>query len=219
MPVLDAGNGGSGVRLIIHDEELSLAFNDPKRGKPFAVDFTSAAWRPRLARPLPRAHILRRALGEPKSVIDATAGFGGDAALILGLGCEVTAIERSPVVARLLADGVRRARAGGLAEHFAKLKLIEADAATYLATARAEVVYLDAMFEKPKSTAKSPKEMQLLQEILDPPGDEAALFAAAWGAASRRVVVKRALKARAMREAPSHTFKGQSVRYDVYVKS
>lgn len=212
LPLITSTPGDAGVRLIVELDRVSLGFGDPKRGKPFAVDFATAAWRARLARPLPRAHILRRALGDPRTIIDATAGFGGDAALMQGLGAEVTAIERSPVVAALLADGLARAPD-------VRVKLVRAEATEYLKTARAEVIYLDPMFTKPKSTAKSPKEMQLLQEILSPPDDEAALFAAAWGAATKRVVVKRALKGPPIRPAPSHTFRGQSVRYDVFVKA
>jgi hypothetical protein len=77
------------------------------------------------------------------------------------------------------------------------------------------------MFSKLKSTAKSPKEMQLLQELLGDaePADEARLFEAAWAAARVRVVVKRALKTRASGPPPSHSYRGQSVRYDVYQKA
>ena len=76
------------------------------------------------------------------------------------------------------------------------------------------------MFDKPKKTAKSPKEMQMLQELLGPAPsveEETQLFDAAMAVARSRVVVKRPLKARALRSSPSHSFKGQSVRYDVYI--
>ena len=69
------------------------------------------------------------------------------------------------------------------------------------------------------STAKSPKEMQLLQELLGPAADEGDLFEAARAAATRRVVVKRALKSPPVADGVSHAFAGQSVRYDVYVRS
>jgi 16S rRNA (guanine1516-N2)-methyltransferase len=181
-------------------------------------------WRTRFQQPLGRNHIFRRALGavpgERLRVTDATAGFAQDSMLALSLGCEVTAIERSPVIALLIEEAVARARRDDewLRERLAGLRLVTADALTYLPEHEPpDVVYIDPMFSKPKSSAKSPKEMQLLQELLgDQPSGETELLEAARRVARRRVVVKRPLKARASL-APSHSYKGQSVRYDVYL--
>jgi 16S rRNA (guanine1516-N2)-methyltransferase len=196
---------------------------DKKRGKPFHVDFLSAAWKARFQTPLGRNHIFRRALGikdEPLHLIDATAGFGQDSLLAASLGCKVTAVERSKAVAALLKDGIERATREDvqLRLKLAKVEIVNADAVEYLTGKTPDVVYIDPMFEKPKKSAKSPKEMQLLQELLESaPGEEIRLFEAAMTAARARVVIKRPLKARA-HKTPSHSFKGQSIRYDVYVK-
>ncbi len=216
------------VRLVEREGAVGLAFDDEKRGKPYFVDFLTPAWRKNLANGLPRNHIFRRALGAAGAVprvCDVTAGFGGDAVMALSLGCEVWAIERSPLVARVLRDGVERAvrEEPSLREIFARFHLIEGEAVESLGRLpeRPEVVYLDPMFDKPKKSAKSPKAMQMLQELLgDGPSaeDEAKLFTVAWEAALKRVVVKRPLKARALRPSPTHSYKGQSIRYDVYVK-
>jgi 16S rRNA (guanine1516-N2)-methyltransferase len=161
-------------------------------------------------------------------VVDATAGFGQDALMILSMGFEVTAVERSKEVMNVLEDGIERARREdvGMKKAFEKLKIVQADTRDYLAGLKAEekpdVVYLDPMFDKPKKKAKSPKEMQLLQELLgQPPApeEEMQLFDAAFKAAKKRVVVKRPIKARALKPSPAHSYKGQSVRYDVYVKT
>lgn len=215
----------AGVKLIVNEVGLSLAFLDKSKGKPYFVDFLSATWKSRFHQPLAKNHIFRRALGvreEGVHLLDATAGLGQDAVLAASLGCKVTAVERSPVVAALLQDGIDRAIRE---DEFmrAKLKdltLKQADSADFLKTFSPDVIYIDPMFDKPKKTAKSPKEMQLLQELLDPPkpDDEEKLFVAALAAAKSRVVVKRPLKARAVKTTPSHSFKGQSIRYDVYVK-
>ena len=218
------------VNLVEREGAYGLAFDDPKRGKPYFVDFTGANWRSRILKGLPRQHIFRRALGvhnRPVRLLDATTGFGQDAMMAFALGCEVAALERSHLVARVLRDGVQRAmrefpQLGARASAF---KIIEADARQYLAALKPEdfpdIVYLDPMFSKPKKKkAKSPKEMQLLQELLGEPPDQAEeeeLFDLAFKVARDRVVVKRPLKARALKSSPSHSFKGQSVRYDVYV--
>lgn len=219
------------VELVQTEFGMGLAFTDKKRGKPYFVDFSTVSWRTRLQKGLPRNHIFRRAIGaknEKLKFIDATAGFGQDSVMALCLGGEVIALERVKEVAKVLSDGIARGQREdeSLKSLFKKIKVVEADAREYLTKLKPEerpaVVYLDPMFDKPKKTAKSPKEMQLLQELLGAPPsaqEEEQLFQAALNAALDRVVVKRPLKARALVKAPNHSFKGQSVRYDVYLKN
>lgn len=219
------------VELVRSEFGVGLGFKDVKRGKPYYVDFLSVSWRSRFQKGLPKNHIFRRALGknsEPLKVVDATAGFGQDTVMILSMGCEVVALERSKEVMSVLEDGVERARRedAGMKKAFEKLKVVNADAREYLSKLNPDetpdVVYLDPMFDKPKKTAKSPKEMQLLQELLGQPPtaeEELQLFEAAFKAAKNRVVVKRPIKAKALKPSPTHSYKGQSVRYDVYTKS
>lgn len=218
-----------GVKLIEKEGAIGLAFLDEKKGKPYFVDFLTPTWKRNFKDGLPRNHIFRRALGassEKPLICDATAGFGGDSILALSLGCEVVALEKSDLVAKVLRDGVSRAAREDtdLRKFFSRFKLIEGDSVTKLQelSPKPDVVYLDPMFDKPKKNAKSPKAMQMLQELLGAPPsaeDEMKLFEAAWDACLRRVVVKRPIKAKALRPAPTHSYKGQSVRYDVYVKS
>jgi 16S rRNA (guanine1516-N2)-methyltransferase len=219
------------VELVKSEFGVGLGFTDVKRGKPYYVDFLSVSWRTRFQKGLPKNHIFRRALGahsEPLKVVDATAGFGQDSMMILSMGFEVTAVERSKEVMSVLEDGIERARREdvGMKKALEKLKIVLADTREYLAGLKPEekpdVVYLDPMFDKPKKKAKSPKEMQLLQELLGTPPaaeEELQLFEAAFKAAKKRVVVKRPIKARALKPSPAHSYKGQSVRYDVYVKT
>lgn len=218
------------VELVRSEFGVGLGFTDVKKGKPYYVDFLSLTWRSRFQKGLPKNHIFRRALGvshEPLRVVDGTAGFGKDSMMILSLGFEVTAVERSQEVMSVLEDGIERARREdvGMKKALEKLTIVRADAREYLAALKVEerpdVVYLDPMFDKPKKKAKSPKEMQLLQELLGrppTPEEEMQLFDAAFTAAKKRVVVKRPIKARALKPSPAHSYKGQSVRYDVYVK-
>lgn len=228
VPVLQdpKAAGTKGAKAVVGDLTLGLGFADPKRGLPYYVDFLGRAWKSRLTGGLPKTHIFRRAFGyrgEPLRVIDATAGFGQDAIMALCLRCEVIAVERSPVVVAVLRNGVMRAMKEdeSISHVFENLSIVEADAEVFLKqVSPADVVYLDPMFMKPKRSAKSPKEMQLLQELLDPPasGDEERIFHAALENARNRVVVKRPLKARALVRTPNHSYKGQSIRYDVYLK-
>lgn len=220
-----------GIRAVVSEVGIGLAFNDSSRGKkPFYVDFTSAEWKRRLSAGLPKNHIFRRALGlkeKPGRIFDATAGFGQDTLMMLSIGAPVTAIERSPVVFAVLEDAVQRAKKEeeSLRDKFSRLKLVRAESLEFLSKVSADqapdVIYLDPMFDKPKKTAKSPKDMQLLQELLGhPPGaeEELALLEQAIKTAIDRVVVKRPLKAKALKPGVTHSYKGQSVRYDVYLR-
>ena len=227
VPLATGVTGGKGVKVVVSELALGLGFADPKKGKPFYVDFLSREWRTRLTKGLPKTHIFRRALGhKDKSlrIIDATAGFGQDSVLALCLGCEVIAVEKSSVVVTVLQNGVMRALREDetIRSRFENLSVVEADAETFLQqVAPADVVYLDPMFTKPKKSAKSPKEMQLLQDLLEPrptADDLERLFSIAYTYARGRVVVKQPLKAKALGRTPTHSFKGQSIRYDVYVK-
>lgn len=44
------------------------------------------------------------------NVLDGTAGLGRDAFVLASLGCKVQMVERHPVVAALLDDGLKRAK-------------------------------------------------------------------------------------------------------------
>jgi 16S rRNA (guanine1516-N2)-methyltransferase len=225
---IDEGLLLNGVQLIHTDFGIGLGFVDKKRGKPYFVDFTVLSWRERLTKGLPKNHIFVRALGSPDQstkILDATAGFGQDSVQALSLGCNVIALERSKEVAAVLKDGIHRALAEeSIAPLFKKIKVIEADAREYLSKLtdqeKPDVIYIDPMFDKPKKSAKSPKSMQLLQELLGATTqvELEQLFDVAIVKAKNRVVVKQPLKGRALRSTPSHSFKGQSVRYDVYLR-
>ena len=98
------------------------------------------------------------------SVIDATAGLGRDSFVLATLGCEVTAIERQPVVAALLADGLQRAINDiDISEIIARIHLKYGQSQTLISDESdqgfmADIVYLDPMFDHdPKQTAKVKK--------------------------------------------------------------
>lgn len=82
-------------------------------GRPVCADLTriDAASGPgrSLKQPIARA-VGRKRMADPAPVvIDATGGFGEDAWLLASLGCQVLTVERSPIVAALLRDGLLRA--------------------------------------------------------------------------------------------------------------
>lgn len=183
--------------------------------KPLYVDFSAgkAAYRAAGKRLEP----LARAVGVKGAyrpyVADATAGLGQDALVLAASGCKVLMLERSPVIAALLADGLRR-----LDTDIAKnLSLNFGEASEQLSIApRPDVIYLDPMYPSGKSAAKR-KSMRIFRALVGDDLDAADLLASALSAAQKRVVVKRPLKAPALKERPNSQLKGKTTRFDIYL--
>jgi 16S rRNA (guanine1516-N2)-methyltransferase len=169
---------------------------------------------------LSRKQPISRAVGDRATrIVDATAGFGHDAALLALMGYEVTAIERSPVVAVLLADGLRRARcdtdlAAALGD---RLSLLEGDARAMLEGLKPDTVYLDPMYPQRRRASALPRgHAQALRAIVGMDDDSGELLAIARQAAER-VVVKRPRHADTLGKEPAHSIRSKLVRYDVYL--
>lgn len=185
------------------------------------VDFVTGAVRHRRQFGGGRGQALARAVGvrgAAPSVIDATAGLGGDSFVLATLGCRVTLLERSPVVAALLADGLQRAAADPeVAPIVARMALIAGESREQLPNLSADVIYLDPMFPERRKRAQVKKGMQALQALLGHDSDAAALLSIARQVARRRVVVKRPATAPPLADTPPHaTIETRSHRFDLY---
>ena len=174
---------------------------------------------------LSRKQPLARAIGRRnRTVLDATAGLGHDAALLACMGYCVTAVERSPVVAALLRDALDRAQS---AERFnaalaGRLTLIVGDARDVLREMAdpPDAVYIDPMFPpKRKASALAKKRIRLIRRLVGDDPDAGDLLEAARRRAGHRVVVKRPSYAEPIGGTPDMTIAGKLVRYDVYLAS
>lgn len=157
------------------------------------------------------------------TVLDATAGLGRDAFVLAQLGCVVTLIERQPIIAALLEDGIRRAMADAeVAPIMTRMRLIGGDAIASMQDWKEEapqVIYLDPMFPHRDKSALVKKEMRLFRPLTGDDDDAPALLEAALTLASHRVVVKRARKAPViLGPAPGYVLEGKSSRFDIYPK-
>lgn len=166
---------------------------------------------------------------KPLNVIDATAGLGIDAFILAVLGCKVLMLERSPLIGKLLQNGLSLAKQN---PKFAKLELeIKIiDAKNYLqqiedtvGTRRAvpiDVIYLDPMYPARTKSALNKKEMRLLKEIVGEDLDFNELANIALKKA-KRVVIKRPSFANILEidgRKPDLIFKGKSVFYEVFLQ-
>ena len=175
--------------------------------------------------PAPKQDALAHALGrKTKTVVDATTGWGQDSLHIFRMGYELICIERSPVMAELLADGFNR-----LAEldwmqslQLRPPKLLKGNAIELLATLDTppDCIYLDPMFPpKRKKSALPKKSMVVLRDLLGDDQDKVMLFDAALKATGKRVVVKSPDYAEPLGGKPSESYQGKLLRYDVYLKN
>ena len=213
--------------LLVSAAGLALGQTGTERITPVRADFGDATLMHRLRGCGPRGEDVARALGVPERralrVVDATAGWGRDSAVLAALGCEVTMIERHPVVGLLLADALARAVASErteVREIAARLRLLRGDAREVLATWSGpppEAILLDPMFPERARSAAVRKEMRFFHDLIGDDADAPALLEAALALALHRVVVKRPRKAPALAGSqPSYAITGRSTRFDVY---
>lgn len=152
-------------------------------------------------------------------ILDATAGLGQDAFVLASHGHQLQLLERSPIVAALLADGLNRLVA---VEPEFTMHLIQQDANDYLAqltvSEQPDIIYLDPMFPPRNKTAAVKKEMRILQALLGEQQDSEKLFQLALHKAKYRVVVKRPRLAPALSDiCPNFVVAGKACRFDVYL--
>ncbi len=194
---------------------------------PLYVDFTGGKNRHRRLYGGGRGQHLARAIGLKKHphsvVVDATAGLGRDAFVLATLGCRVTMLERSDVIAALLRDGLQHARDSDdeVVKNIAQqMQLVDVDAISWLQSNRgmADVIYLDPMFPGRKKSAQVKKEMRFFQDVVGGDVDSGELLYAALDAARRRVVIKRPVRSGYIEERrPDFSINGKTTRYDIYL--
>ena len=206
--------GYAGTVLTVAPQGLSLADAAQPRWRPLVLRF-------RRPRTVPGPQPLARAMGGPgRRVVDATAGLGRDAFHLASLGCEVTAVERHPVLVLLLEDAQRRAAlAPTTAGAAMRLRVIGGDAREVVPglDPPPEVIYLDPMYpSRRKRSALPARELRMLRRLVGTDPDGADVFAQLRGAAQERVVVKRPPHAPPLFPGVHTQYCGKLARYDVY---
>lgn len=218
--------------LQFDDDGLALIDNNGKQRQRVQVDFIGGRSGFRMAKERQKSNPLLNAtglrFGEPARIVDATAGFGRDALLLANWGADVTMLERNPLIAALLHDGLYRAE-NCASEHSAaimrRLLAYTTDSIIWMQQQLTEpsppdIVYLDPMFPPKKKSALVKKEMAVLQKLLPESScDEQELLATARELASNRVIVKRPNEANFLASVrSSYSVTGKNYRYDVYRK-
>lgn len=206
------------LQLLVENGQLGLCRDGDRERGPVIIDWSSSKAQHRLSQVSRRTEPLSRALGlkanHRPTVVDATAGLGGDSVIIHALGCPVIAIERNSVVAALLDNAIQRSQRS-------EITLLNTDSESWLAAQAdnsKEIVFLDPMFGKGETRAQVKKPMQLMQQLLADQNESGDLLTAALRVASKRVVVKRAAKAPHLNDLkPQLTVDGKAIRFDIYL--
>ncbi|MFC3095327.1 16S rRNA methyltransferase [Alteromonas sediminis] len=217
-----------GLVLVCDANGLGLMNAGEKKQSPVKAEFTSPELHYRLQKSTAKSESIVKAIGnkgQPWTVLDATPGLGRDASVLAHFGCVVVMVERSPVVAALLEDGLiqLKSRQPELAE---KMTLIHGNSVTTMLTWREQqganqapdAVYLDPMFPHRKKSALVKKEMQLFQQLLGHDEDADSLLMPALALAKKRVVVKRPNSAAVLNaHTPTMSVTMKKHRFDVYI--
>ncbi len=219
--------------------EQGLAYHSANiDGKPLRIDFNAYPFEYRRYFGGGVKEVLAKAVGIKAGVrpriLDVTAGLGSDAFILAALGACVTLVEKSPVVAALLEDGLKRAMLHTETQTWIleRMQLCYDEGCKVLAHLSAQdknafdTIYLDPMFPAKKKSALVKKEMRILAEITAGEDNSERLFQFALQAMQKqagtrlpkRIVVKRPHYASyILNKKPDVIYKMKKHRFDVYL--
>lgn len=214
---------------MVTETHLELRDNTSKgktAPRPLFVDFVSGKSGYRRLHNCTIKQPLARAIGiKPgfrPSVLDGTAGLGGDGFVLACLGCNVTLVERSSILGVLIEDGLRRAllddAVGKIIQEHISLRIADTKDALESLSCKPYSIYLDPMYPQREKSALNKKQMRILRMLVGDDLDSAPLLECSLSHATNRVVVKRPKHAPALGgRLPSHQISMKNHRYDVYL--
>lgn len=197
--------------------EHQLALKIPNFSLLFA-DFSASTWSKRKSEGKKQGLIRACKPMKGMKIVDATAGWGRDAAILASFGAQVLMLERHPVMSALLADAL--SHRDQLDTEQMQLTLKETDAYSYLRDlSRAEypdVIYIDPMHPDRSKSALVKKDMQALQQMIGADQDALQLIELAVTRVKQRVVVKWPQKVKSLVQS-SGSVEGKTIRFDIYL--
>ncbi len=226
LPLKTAVTDQSELSLLLDGSGLSLLRPGDKSLGALQVDFNDGAltWRRNHGGGTGQAVAKAVGLKQKKqlSILDATAGTATDAFVLAALGCNMTLVERHPIVAALLADALLRAQLEpDVYDITQRMYLHQGSSLDFMHTQKEnsfDVVYLDPMFPHTGKKAQVKKSMQYFRDMVGKDEDADDLLAPALKLAKYRVVVKRPRKSPFLnQQPPSYSQEGKANRFDIYV--
>jgi 16S rRNA G966 N2-methylase RsmD len=165
--------------------------------------------------------LLKKAIGwqstSQKHILDTTGGLGHDAFILALLGQKITVLEKNTGLCILIEEALNNLPNLPYFNHAKnKISVINNDSRAFLSSAENfDVIYVDPMFNS-KKKLKRTKQMQFLDNYLEEYDDPSVEF---YKSNFKRLVIKKELRAApSIKGCSAISFKGSSVRYDVYSK-
>ncbi len=200
--------------LFVDKEKLSLKIPG---FTPISAELGSAYWSKRKSEGKKQGLVRACKPHVGMKIIDITAGWGRDAAVLASLGAEVLMLERHPVMVALLADALSRMTEQDRQQM--SLSLCAEDAYSFLYSLEKkdypDVIYIDPMHPERTKSALVKKEMQVLQQMIDPDENAHELIQLAITRAKQKVVVKWPQKSKSLLSANS-SIEGKTIRFDIF---
>lgn len=184
---------------------------------PIYAEFSKAFWQKRCSEGKKQGLVRACKPHKGLKVIDATAGWGRDSAILAGFGAEVLMIERHPVMAILLEDALLRRKEIDCQQMC--LSLYSGNAFTFLSLLEKQdypdIIYIDPMHPQRIKSALVKKEMQVLHHMIGEDVDALELVQLAKTKVKQRVIVKWPQKQKPLLPADL-SIEGKTVRFDIY---
>ncbi|KTC71628.1 SAM-dependent methyltransferase [Legionella birminghamensis] len=202
-------------QLLLTENGLSLRISP---FMPQQANFEYAYWQSRKNEGKKQGIVRACKPGPSVRIIDATAGWGRDAAVLASFGASVLMLERNPVIAALLQDALLRQ--DELSREALNLSLKQVDAISYLNQIEVDeypdVIYIDPMHPARQKSALVKKDLQVLQQLIGTDYDAMALLQTAQKRVRSKVVVKWP-QLLAPLSTPNFSIPGKTIRFDVYL--
>jgi len=164
-------------------------------------------------------NLLKKAIGwqskTQKHILDATGGLGHDSFIFALLGQKITLLEKNIGLCILIEEALHNLPN---LPYFKNAKnnisIINSDSRAFLSSAENfDVIYIDPMFNS-KKKLKRTKQMEFLDNYLNEYDDPSAEF---YESNFKRLVIKKELRATSsIKDCSALSFRGSSVRYDIY---
>ena len=165
--------------------------------------------------------LLKKAIGwqstVQKHILDATGGLGHDSFILALLGQKITVLEKNMGLCILIEEALHNLpNLPYFNDAKNNISIINNDSRAFLSSAENfDVVYIDPMFNSEKKLKRT-KQMEFLDNYLEEHDDPSAEF---YESNFKRLVIKKELRATSsIKDCSALSFRGSSIRYDIYSK-
>lgn len=217
----------NGVSVVPTEWGAALRLDEEKGQPQYQPDFSSETMERKISDLLKRKGLLFKAIegrafkNQSLKIFDFYSGFAQDAFCLACCGHKVISCEKNKMISHVTQASWEKQREVEWVKILdPQLKLVGAGSEEWLRSQeeKFDVIYMDPMFEKIKTSAKSPLAMQMVQKILENEKmqdlEEHFEVAAQY---TNKVVLKFPLKGVSfLKKKPSHQLFGKTIRFDVF---